>query len=119
MTYRNMQLNTSTWDLELDGDGNIAITDGSYSVAQDAASSCLVFLGECYYDSTLGIPWKTNVLGKRPTAGFIQQKIQAEVRKLPVVDQALASVFFDKTTRSMRGTIRVTDVDGNVSQVNL
>lgn len=119
MTYRNMQLDTSTWDLMLDGSGNLAITDGSYSVAQDVASSCLVFAGECYYDNTLGIPWKTDALGKRPTPGFIQQKMQAEARKLPVVDQALASVFFDKATRTMRGTIRVTDIDGNVAQANL
>lgn len=119
MTYRNMQLDTSTWDLMLDGGGDLAIADGPYSVAQDVASSCLVFSGECYYDTSLGIPWKMEVLGMRPTPGFIQQKMQAEARKLPIVDQALASVFFDKATRTMRGTIRVTDTDGNVAQANL
>lgn len=35
MTYRTMQLDVSTWDLTLDGSGNIAIADESYSVAQD------------------------------------------------------------------------------------
>lgn len=119
MTYRNMQLDTSTWDLMLDGSGNLAITDGSLSVAQDVASSCLVFSGECYYDTTLGIPWKAEVLGKRPTPGFIQHKMQAEARKLPIVDQAMASIFFDKTTRTMRGAIRVTDIYGNTAQANL
>lgn len=119
MTYRNMQLDTSSWDLMLDGGGNLAITDGGYSVAQDVASSCLVFSGECYYDTSLGIPWKTDVLGMRPTPGFIQQKMQAEAKKLTIVDQALANVFFDKKTRSMRGSIRVTDTDGNVAQAIL
>ncbi|ELY2767206.1 hypothetical protein C3O72_02885 [Cronobacter sakazakii] len=119
MTYRTMQLDVSTWDLTLDGNGNIAIADESYSVAQDVASACLVFSGECYYDTTLGIPWKTDVLGKRPTPSFIQQKLQSEALKLPIVDQALANVFFDKNTRSMRGTIRVTDINGNTAQATL
>ncbi|WP_023640353.1 hypothetical protein [Dickeya zeae] len=119
MTYKTMQLDTSNWDLTLDGSGNLAIADGSYAVAQDVASACLVFSGECYYDNTLGVPWKEEVLGKRPTPGYVAQKMQTEAKKLPIVDQALASVFFDKNTRRMRGTIRVTDTDGNTAQVNL
>lgn len=119
MTYRTMQLDVSTWDLTLDGSGNIAIADEAYSVAQDVASACLVFSGECYYNNTLGIPWKTDVLGKRPTPSFISQKLQTEAKKLPIVDQALATVFFDKNTRRMRGTIRVTDIHGNTAQATL
>ncbi|ENT4449079.1 hypothetical protein ACFFVU_002990 [Salmonella enterica] len=119
MTYRTMQLDVSTWDLTLDGNGDIAIAEVAYSVAQDVASACLVFSGECYYDTTLGIPWKTDVLGKRPTPSYISQKLQTEALKLPIVDQALANVFFDKNSRRMRGTIRVTDIDGNTAQATL
>lgn len=119
MTYKTMKLDVSTWDLALDGSGNIAIAEDSYAVAQDVASACLVFSGECFYDTTLGIPWKKDVLGKRPTPGFIAQKMQAEALKLPVVDKALANVFFDRSTRRMRGTIRVTDKNGNIAQATL
>lgn len=119
MTYRTLQLDTASWDLTLDGSGNLAIANDSYAVAQDVASACLVFSGECYYDNTLGIPWKTDVLGKKPSAGYIAQKMQAEALKLPIVDQALASVFFDKNTRSIRGAIRVTDINGNEAQAIL
>ncbi|EKN5965012.1 hypothetical protein DVQ09_21130 [Yersinia enterocolitica] len=119
MTYRTLMLDPDTWDLMLDGDGNLAIADGGYAVAQDVASACLVFSGECYYDNTLGIPWKEEVLGSRPSPGFIAQKMQNEALKLPVVEQAIANVFFDKNTRATRGTIRVTDVNGNISQANL
>lgn len=119
MTYRTMQLDTSTWDLTLDGNGNIAIADELYSVAQDVASACLVFSGECYYDNTLGIPWKSDVLGKRPTPGYVAQKMQTEAKKLPIVDQARATVFFDKNTRRMRGTIRVTDINGNTATATI
>lgn len=119
MTYTTMRLDTSNWDLMLDGSGNLAIANDSYAVAQDVASACLVFSGECYYDNTLGIPWKEEVLGKRPTPGYVAQKMQTEAKKLPIVDQALATIFFDKNTRQMRGTIRVTDTDGNTAQANL
>ena len=119
MTYRTMQLDTGTWDLTLDGAGNLAIANDGYATAQDVASACLVFSGECYYDNTLGIPWNTDVLGKRPSPGYIQQKMQTEALKLPIVDKALANVFFDKNTRAMRGTIRVTDINGDISQATL
>lgn len=119
MTYRTLKLSMEVWDLTLDGSGNMAIADSGYAVAQDVASACLVFAGECYYDNTLGIPWKEEVLGHRPSPGYIAGKMEAEARKLPVVNQALASVLFDKNTRQTRGVIRITDNDGNESQVTL
>lgn len=119
MTYKTIQLDTDTWDLMLDGQGNIAIATDSYAVAQDVASACLVFNGECYYDNTLGIPWKEDVLGLRPTAGYISKKMEGEAKKLTIVDQAIATIFFDKNTRTTRGKILVTDINGNQSQVSL
>ncbi|MFV4845148.1 hypothetical protein ACNJKD_01580 [Edwardsiella tarda] len=119
MTYRTMKLDTETWDLTLDGSGNLAIASGGEAVAQDVASACLVFSGECYYDNTLGIPWKQDVLGKSPSSGFIATKMQAEAKKLPIVDQAICSVFTDRKTRQTRGTLLVTDKDGNQSQVTI
>lgn len=118
MTYTTMKLDEG-WDLTLDGDGNLAIATESEAVAQDVASACMVFSGECWFDNTLGIPWKEEVLGKRPTPGYIAQKMQTEAKKLPIVDQALASVFFDKTARRSYGTIRVTDITGTSTQVTL
>lgn len=119
MTYRTLKLDATTWDLTFDSNGNIAIADSGYSAAQDVASACLVFTGECYYDNTLGIPWKDEVLGQRPTAGYIARKMESEAKKLTIVDQALATVFFDKDTRQVRGVIRITDTDGNQSQAIL
>lgn len=119
MTYRTLKLSMEVWDLTLDGSGNMAIADSGYAVAQDVASACLVFAGECYYDNTLGIPWKEEVLGHRPSPGYIAGKMEAEARKLPVVNQALASVLFDKNTRQTRGVIRITDNDGSESQATL
>lgn len=117
--YKTLKLDTNTWDLVLDGQGFIAVATDGEAVAQDVASACLVFFGECYFDNTLGIPWKQNVLGHSPTPGYIAQKMQTEARKLAIVDQAVANVFFDKSTRKTTGTIRVTDIYGNTAQATL
>ncbi len=118
MAYITMKLDDN-WDLTLDGEGNLAIATGSEAVAQDVASACMVFSGECWFDNTLGIPWKESILGKQFTTGFIAQKMQSEAKKLPAVDQAVASVFFDKSSRRTTGTIRVTDITGASTQVTL
>lgn len=119
MTFATAKLDTSSWDLTLDGFGNIAVATSSEAVAQESASACLVFYGECYYDNTLGIPWDAQVLGKPPSTVYIAQKMQNEAKKLPIVDQAICTVYFDRETRSARGRMLLTDTEGNTAQVNL
>lgn len=45
MQTRSLRLDTQTWDLMLDGAGNLAVTDNPYAVAQDVACACSTFLG--------------------------------------------------------------------------
>jgi hypothetical protein len=59
-------LNQSNWDLTVDATGNIAMATDPYAPAQDAASACRVFLGEQWYDTTLGIPYFSQILGAFP-----------------------------------------------------
>lgn len=53
--YATLKLN-SDWDITIDSSGNIATISDESATAQDVASACQVFYGECYYDNTLGIP---------------------------------------------------------------
>lgn len=119
MTYRTFKLDNTTWDILLDANGNLAITETPEAVSQDVASACLVFAGECFYNTTLGIPWQEEVLGLRPTAGYIARKLATEAEKLPVVKQAIANIFFDESSRQIRGLIRITDHQGDQSEVSL
>jgi len=61
-----------TWDLVLDSSANIAMATNNYSLAQDAASAIKTFYGEAYYDTTLGIPYKTLILGENPPLEYIR-----------------------------------------------
>ena len=57
-------LSSPAWDLEVDATGNIAMATGPNAIAQDVASAISTFLGEVYYDTTLGVPYLTDVLAQ-------------------------------------------------------
>lgn len=40
-----LKLDNETWDLTIDGNGNIAVADSSEETAQDVASACAMFRG--------------------------------------------------------------------------
>lgn len=107
------------WDLSLDDSGNILVIDGPAAVAMDVACACQVFLGECYYDNTLGIPYQTNILGKAFSGAYLAQKLQQEAKKIVAVKEALAIVTTNRTTRQVTATIRVTTVDDEEIEVTL
>lgn len=107
------------WDIKLDESGNIAVLSGAEAVAMDVACACQVFLGECYYDNTLGIPYQTNVLGKKFSGSYLAQKLKAEALKITGVSEAVATVLINRGTRKVSATIRVTDNDGNAIEVTV
>lgn len=100
-------LDNSTWDLVLDVNGNIALATEPYSLAQDAASAIKTFLGEVYFNTTLGIPYLTQILGKNPSIALL--KAQFEAAALTVPDVASAQCFIASINdRSLSGQIQVT-----------
>ena len=48
---------TNEWDLTVDERGNIATIEGNERLAQDVASSVLVWYGECPMDTTRGVEY--------------------------------------------------------------
>lgn len=65
-------LELQDWDLCLDTSGNIALAKEPYAIAQDVASACKTFLGECWYDTTAGVPYLQQVLGQLPSLSVIK-----------------------------------------------
>lgn len=78
-------LDTVAWDLVLDASGNIAVASDPYSMAQDAASAIKVFLGECYWDTELGLPYLTQIFGHNPPLGLLKALFNAEAETVPGV----------------------------------
>jgi len=102
---------TPTWDLCLDATGNIAKAATPYAWAQDAASAIRTFLGECYYDTTLGVAYN-QILGQTPIPlELLRSQCVAQALLVPGV--ASAKVFFSSlTNRVLTGQVQVSSTTG-------
>ena len=108
-----LYLDPSSWDLALDAAGNIAKASRPYALAQDAASAIKTFVGDCYYDQSLGLPYFTEILGQRPPAELLKAKFAAAALTVPGV--VAAEVFLTLTGRELGGQVQITDSAGVIS----
>lgn len=118
MQTRSLLLDTEAWDITLDDNGNLAVTDNPYAVAQDVACACSTFQGECWYDSSLGIPYYSRILGHWPGTQLINVKMQQEAMKLPYVTSAVCTAISDRERR-ITGAMIITDTNNENSAVGL
>ena len=111
---RTLLLDRSTWDLTLDAAGNVAVADAPYARAQDAASAIKVFEGECWYNTTKGIPYFDQVLGHFPPLSLVQELMVSAAKSVPGVTDA--RVFFSGLEgRRLSGQVQITDETSTVS----
>ena len=108
-------LDPVTWDLTVDSNGNIAVAAPPYAVAQDVASAIRTFAGEVYYDTTQGIPYWVQILGKLPPASLIVEMMNTVALTVPGVSSA-QTVITGYTDREVTGNVYIVDLN-NVSSV--
>jgi len=114
--HNTLLLDQTAWDLVLDANGNIALAGAPYSIAQDVASAARTFLGECWYDTSLGLPYWQDILGKMPPLNYISQQMQTEAFTVPDVAQVQVN-FTQFSNRTLAGQIQVIDTDGVANNV--
>lgn len=114
-------LDQTTWDLCVDAFGNWALASAPYAIAQDAASAIRTFLGEVFYNSTLGIPYFTTILGELPPVGIFQAYMVSAVLTVPfvVANPAPVCIITSFQQRNVTGTVSFTDSAGNTQTVTL
>ena len=95
------------WDLEIDVNGNIALASSDLSLAQDAACAIQTYQGECYFDTTLGVPYLQQVFGfPIPLALLKQLLVDAALSANSGI--ASAQVFITSlTNRAISGQVQV------------
>jgi hypothetical protein len=110
---QTLLLDVSKWDLVLDVAGNIAVASDPYSLAQDAASAIKLFDGELFYDTTKGVPYWADVLGKPPSFALIRAKLIAAAMTVPgvVAARCFISSFKD---RVVTGQVQIYDALGTI-----
>ena len=109
-------LDVGAWDLVLDASGNLAKAQPPYATAQDVASAVKTFLGEVWYNTALGIPYLTQILGRKPPMALIRRQVEQAALTVPLVATAVASIALSRNG-TITGYVTVTNVDGAVQTV--
>jgi hypothetical protein len=112
-------LNRDTWDLCLDINGNIAVATEPYALAQDVASACKLFAGELYYDTTKGVPYFQQILGKRPPLSVFKAALVKAALTVPGIKSAVVFITGLGPDREIDGQIQATTTSGGVVVVAL
>lgn len=107
---KTLLLDAVQWDLVTDANGNIAVADAPYSMAQDVASAVSTVSGELWYDSTQGVPYG-QILGAAPNMQFVKAKVEAAALTVPGVAQARC-LFASFANRVLTGQVQITDANG-------
>lgn len=114
---KTLLLDIDAWDLVLDVKGNIAAATEPYQYAQDAASAIRTWLGEAWYDTTIGINYAGLFLGKSPNIALMKSKMVGQALLVPGV--VSANVFITSIVgRKVSGQIQVTSEDGQTTAAN-
>lgn len=115
---KSLLLDLSQWDLLTDAAGNIAAATAPYSRAQDVANALRTFLGEVWYDTSIGIPYFQQILGHTPPVTMFQELMVQAALRVPGVASAECTIeaFED---RRVTGQVTFLTDDGQTGQVSL
>lgn len=109
-----LYLDPASWDLAVDGNGNIAVATAPYALAADACCECKTFAGEVFYDTAKGIPYLSQILGKSTPIEYTKAQLVAAALKVPGVVSAKAYLT-SSSDRKLGGQIQITDSTGATS----
>ncbi|WP_205626467.1 hypothetical protein [Novosphingobium fuchskuhlense] len=85
--------------------GDIAVAVEPYAQEQDVASECRLILGEAWYDTTIGIPYITDILGRAVPVQLIKEYLVAAAKRVPGV--ANVTVYLSSiTARGLSGQVQ-------------
>lgn len=104
-------LSTDLWDLVTDASGNWAVASDPYASAQDIASAVRTFVGDVYYDTTVGIPYFTEILGMIPSLPAVKALIVNAALTVPNVSAAVVFIT-GFTGRRLTGQIQAIMTNG-------
>lgn len=111
MTFARVGLaiDQATNDLYLASDSNLALVTDALAVGQHARQRLSTFKREWFLDTTAGVPWLDEILGKAHDPALAESVVKAELLNTDGVTEITSfSVSFDKATRGL--IIRSVDV---------
>lgn len=123
---KTLLLAVDTWDFVLDANGNWAAASPPYAIAQDVATAVRAFLRTVWYNTTLGVDYFGQILGKTPPLSVFKELIEnAALQAVPTTaDEYVTSAqcvvsSFSEETREVTGQIQFKTNLGNTGSVAL
>jgi hypothetical protein len=115
---KTLLLDNTEWDLLLDAGGNLAIATDPYSLAQDVASALKLFAGELWYDTSQGVPYFADVLGRTPPITYFQELMTKAAMSVPGVVSAECTIQAFEN-RTVTGQVLFRTSTGQTGTVSL
>lgn len=79
MNHVGLAIDPETNDLFLDADGNLAVARKAEAVAQHVRQRLMTFRGEWFLDTSAGVPWLDQILGKQYDPALAEAVVKAEI----------------------------------------
>lgn len=104
-------LDLSTWDLAVTTGLNIAAASGDYAIAQNVATALRLFRGELWYDTSAGVPYLQQILGRNLPLNLIKAQFVAAALSVPGVKSAVCFIQSD-LNRTLKAQVLITSTGG-------
>lgn len=118
MANRSLKLDNDTWDLTLDGAGNIATVQDDEEIAQSVANNIRLFRDDAYFAQTEGIPHFVVSLGRYPSPTVMRTRMREEAMKVNGV-RDIQVVFTKYESRILEGVIVIQTENNTTIEVTI
>ena len=117
---RTLYLDQDTWDITLDGAGNIKTAISPYADAQNIANAVRLFTHDAYLRQRQGVPHFSLDLGVQPAASEVRAVYRETALAVENIAAATVEIAgLDTETRAMTGTIQATSANGETVSVEV
>lgn len=114
----DLAMNFATNDIIIEG-GDMKLADGAVAIQQDLQQQLQVWFGEWFLDTTVGIPFKQQILVKNPNLDVVQALIINAAQRVNGVEEITAFTFdYDPRRRSLNMTISAKTSNGQIITVS-
>ena len=101
-TRIGMAIDQATNDLLLAADGNLKMVTEAEALGQHVRQRLSTFSGEWFLDTTAGVPWLDDILGKSYDPALAESVVKSEILNTDGVTEIKSfSVGFDRNTRGL------------------
>lgn len=102
MSHIGIAIDQTSGDIFLAEDGNLSMAEGAEAVGQHVRQRLGFFQGEWFLDTTAGMPWLDDILGRRYNPALAEAVVKAEITATHGVTEITSfSVSFARRTRGL------------------